>query len=458
MTHSNKQQYFVYDRLPENSIAPPNFNLNEPRFRGRYSVSSQSIRDYCKREGTYLDASLRDAKKIKFIYEIGTSGPGVSWLGGLGTGRVLLFDVLQLNRPIIMKALQERRAILHIDQGWEGFPLIENAAPPGDGLPEDYADMLYSGIVTNPRNHYDVIYGSCEAYNIMPSQIIITTSNLKEKQIHDKHYSDRDSKLKIVSSIPLCGLLKKLNDKDAISFNTQIEYKSTAKELKSFSCLNRVTRQHRLALGLMLNYNKLLDPKICDFSHSSRLGGHPGLSTQPISSRHAVPYNWDSHPAFNQNNVEDFIGKLPYVLDQKDFNQNHVWTMFKQTYLNSWFSLITESAYNEEHQTSCFVSEKVFKPMLCHQPFVVAGHPDTLTYLKKLGFKTFDKWWDESYDYITNPTDRMQAIVDLCIHLVNKTNTEWLAIYKDMQEVLEHNYNHLEYMKYTDYSEVLKNV
>ena len=96
--------------------------------------------------------------------------------------------------------------------------------------------------------------------------------------------------------------------------------------------------------------------------------------------------------------------------------------------------------------------------MLCHQPFVVAGHPDTLTYLKKLGFKTFDKWWDESYDYITNPTDRMQAIVDLCIHLVNKTNTEWLAIYKDMQEVLEHNYNHLEYMKYTDYSEVLKNV
>ena len=449
MTHTIN---FVYDQ-------DSGFNLNEPRFHGRYSVCSQSIRDYCEINGNYSEASLIDAKKIKnFIYEIGTLGPAVNWLGGRRTGRVLLFDALQLNRPIVMKALQERRAILHIDQGWEGFPLVENAMLPAEDLPDDYGDLLYTGIVNNPLNHYDVIYNSCEAYNILPSQIVITTSNLKEQLIHDKHYGSRDSQLKIIPSISFCGMLKKRNDKDSISFDMQIEHKSNTKDMKSFSCLNRVTRQHRMALGLMLNHNNLLDPKICDFSHSAHLGGHPGLSTQQITSSHAVPYNWDSHIAFNEVNVKDFIEKLPCVLDQHDFKENHVWTMFKQTYLNTWFSLITETAYNEEHQTSCFISEKIFKPMLCHQPFVVVGHPDTLMYLKQQGFKTFDQWWDESYDSISNPTDRMQSIVELCINLVNKTDTEWLEIYKDMRSVLEHNYNRLDKMKYIDYSEVLNNV
>jgi hypothetical protein len=37
----------------------------------------------------------------------------------------------------------------------------------------------------------------------------------------------------------------------------------------------------------------------------------------------------------------------------------------------------------------------------------------------------------------------MEAICKLLLSLQIKTKDEWIAIYKDMQTVLEHNYNHL---------------
>ena len=206
----------------------------------------------------------------------------------------------------------------------------------------------------------------------------------------------------------------------------------------------------------MLNYYNLLDPKICDFSHSKFLGGHPRQSTLPITHRHAIPGGWEAHPSFTKENANDFLSTLPRVLDQEDFNKNHVWTMFKDTYLRTWFSLTSETAFNEERKTCLFMSEKIFKPMLCHHPFVVVSHPNSLAHLKQLGFKTFDKWWDESYDAIVSPTARMDAICKLTQELTNKSDIEWLDMYKDMQEVLEHNFNHMTVMEKIDYSEFLQ--
>ena len=87
-----------------------------------------------------------------------------------------------------------------------------------------------------------------------------------------------------------------------------------------------------------------------------------------------------------------------------------------------------------------FLSEKIFKPIYTFQPFVVLGNMHTLKVLRDMGFKTFDKWWDESYDEIPNQHRRLEAIVKL----VEKIN-EWdykklLTTKKEMLEVLEHNY------------------
>ncbi len=440
---TNKVYYFAHDRIPKNKNGhrSPERNLMDPFFHGRYVLCNQFLKEYCRTVGEVEEITLKDAKRMRYIYEIGTSGPPANWLGGYDSSRRNLFDLLAIHRPNVLKSAAKRKCIIHIDQGWEGFPLLETKVLKSVGVPRDY---------------YDVLYTSLEKYKIPPSQLLITTSNLKEKEIHDKYYGNKKDKINIIPSISFCGLLKYQNGADAISFEEQIEYKSTAKDMKSFSCLNRVTRQHRMALGVMLNYYNLLDPKICDFSHSKFLGGHPKQSTVPITHRHAIPGGWDPHPSFTRENANNFILKLPLVLDQEDFNKNHVWTMFKDTYLRTWFSLTSETAFSEEHETCLFMSEKIFKPMLCHQPFVVASHPNSLAQLKQLGFKTFDKWWDEHYDTIVTPTARMEAICKLTQELTNKSDSEWLEMYKDMQEVLEHNFNHMTAMRGIDYSGIIK--
>ena len=440
---TNKVYYFAHDRIPKNKNGhrSPERNLLDPFFHGRYVLCNQFLKEYCRSLGEVREITVKDAKKMRYVYEIGTSGPPANWLGGYDSSRRNLFDLLAIHRPNVLKSAAKRKCIIHIDQGWEGFPLLETKVLKSVGVPRDY---------------YDVLYTSLEKYKIPPSQLLITTSNLKEKEIHDKYYGNKKDKINIIPSISFCGLLKYQNGPDAISFEEQIEYKSTAKDMKSFSCLNRVTRQHRMTLGVMLNYYNLLDPKICDFSHSKFLGGHPKQSTVPITHRHAIPAGWDPHPSFTRENADNFLLQLPRVLDQEDFNKNHVWTMFKDTYLRTWFSLTSETAFNEERKTCLFMSEKIFKPMLCHHPFVVVSHPNSLAQLKQLGFKTFDKWWDESYDAIVSPTARMDAICKLTQELTNKSDIEWLDMYKDMQEVLEHNFNHMTVMEKIDYSEFLQ--
>ena len=44
-------------------------------------------------------------------------------------------------------------------------------------------------------------------------------------------------------------------------------------------------------------------------------------------------------------------------------------------------------------------------------PFVMVNGHGSISKLKELGFKTFDKWWDESYDDEPNETDRLNKIL-----------------------------------------------
>ena len=67
------------------------------------------------------------------------------------------------------------------------------------------------------------------------------------------------------------------------------------------------------------------------------------------------------------------------------------------------------------------LTEKSLRPIACAQPFILAGTYGSLEYLRSYGFKTFDHIWDESYDLIKNPQERLSAIADLM-----KQITTWL--------------------------------
>jgi hypothetical protein len=134
--------------------------------------------------------------------------------------------------------------------------------------------------------------------------------------------------------------------------------------------------------------------------------------------------------------------KMPIELDthattQKDsFDVGN--TFKKDLFLDSCINLVTETSYIDNE---LFLSEKILKPILSYQPFIVFGAHGYLAELKNYGFKTFSDFWDESYDNIKSPVQRMKSLISLVKSLNNKSIEELNDIYKSTIDICIHNRN-----------------
>ena len=85
------------------------------------------------------------------------------------------------------------------------------------------------------------------------------------------------------------------------------------------------------------------------------------------------------------------------------------------------------------------VTEKIMKPILAERPFMVQANAGFLEHLKSLGFKTFDKYWDEGYDkdmVLVKNIHQIRAQVKI----VNGMSYDDIyTMYKDMKPILQHN-------------------
>jgi hypothetical protein len=84
-------------------------------------------------------------------------------------------------------------------------------------------------------------------------------------------------------------------------------------------------------------------------------------------------------------------------------------------------------------------SEKTLDPIISRLPFVLVAPPKTLKHLKTFGFKTFDRWWDESYDDEEDHMLRLLKILDVIDSIGQKSLSELSKIYSEMVDILEHN-------------------
>ena len=124
-----------------------------------------------------------------------------------------------------------------------------------------------------------------------------------------------------------------------------------------------------------------------------------------------------------------------------DTHENHS-AEIKIDELTPWNTSFLHVVSETVWQDKIHFTEKVFKPIVLHQPFVVLQAPGSLAYLRSYGFKTFGDWWDESYDNIQNPQQRMQAIADIVNAIGNKSLEELETMRMEMASVLEHNFRH----------------
>lgn len=113
--------------------------------------------------------------------------------------------------------------------------------------------------------------------------------------------------------------------------------------------------------------------------------------------------------------------------DEFKLNQRALWHIVSETVFY----------YDKLHLT-----EKIFKPIVSHRPFILVGAHGNLAYLKSYGFKTFDRWIDESYDNEKDHDRRLDMIVEQIERLSNLSRNELDKMHVEMQEVLDFNFNH----------------
>ena len=119
----------------------------------------------------------------------------------------------------------------------------------------------------------------------------------------------------------------------------------------------------------------------------------------------------------------------------------------KPCYQKIFVDIVSETVVSGK---SCFITEKTIRPMIFKTPFIIVGGKGFLTVLKKLGFQTFSNWWDEDYDNYSGPS-RIEKIKQVMNFISNQKNIN--SIKQQMQNVIEHNYNHvvtLGWRKYFD--------
>lgn len=155
--------------------------------------------------------------------------------------------------------------------------------------------------------------------------------------------------------------------------------------------------------------------------------------------------------SFNARNESNSYNQIILEnIDTNNLNLNDFEQIFYSEtdthYTNSFCNITTESYFDEKYQNRSedmfFMSEKIFKPLIKKQPFILISKPHYLKNLKELGFKTFGEFWDESYDSEEMGDERLSKIFKIIKEINNKDISELETTYKKMIPILEHNFRH----------------
>ena len=222
---------------------------------------------------------------------------------------------------------------------------------------------------------------------------------------------------------------------------------------KYYMTLNKsVTKQHRLYLMYFLWNSNLLDKGFVSFFHEKDseqykeqfFDGLVGklnkseiqkfynwLNNNPLY----VDVNWQELKEYSQNNQMHSSAPNEIFIDKTD-----------NAYKNSYFNILTESSFVEsdiEGSLDFYLNERNVFPINAFQPYIAVNGQGHMKELKKLGFKTFHPYIDESYDEEVSANERFSMIETEIDKLCSMSKQEIHDWYWSMEEIYKHNYNHL---------------
>ena len=205
---------------------------------------------------------------------------------------------------------------------------------------------------------------------------------------------------------------------------------------KKYISFNRLTSGSRVYRSLLIS--ELIERDILSDGYVSYNDAcpHGGTYQENLLASALVPRLIADQAVANINKI-----KLPLRIDYQDHesipNHSFVLSAVEQTQ-QSFVYVVTETCYWEH---KCHLTEKIFKPIVSRMPFILVGPAHNLEYLRSYGFRTFGRWFDESYDAIEDPIERMTAVADLIEEICSYSMRDLEHMLKEMTPILNHNYN-----------------
>lgn len=199
---------------------------------------------------------------------------------------------------------------------------------------------------------------------------------------------------------------------------------------KKFTLLNRMDKPFRRLFAGSLHYHGLTNDAYFSYTNQN-------YSTLSVEEDNDPVYKW--HKWFTKTGtvLDHFSMHLPiyadYLTDDKHNDHKHIEQKF---YNDAYWHVVAETHFAN---WTVFLTEKTFKPILNLQPFVILGPPGSLMLLKEMGYKTFGKWIDESYDRVANDEKRMYYVFKLVWQLCQLGHEQHIKLMTQIQPVLEHN-------------------
>ena len=281
-------------------------------------------------------------------------------------------------------------------------------------------DYTYEGFSKYQCPIIKILENNCANYGINPKRIFYFSGNLKD-------HSDT------INTIPMFVLDNKNSWSRWIKVNRTLESVKVEClknfEDKIFLSLSRRNRFHRVIGHLLLSNSPIFNYGIISQNTIKNIG-IDNITIEKLE--------------LSEKAIKRFGKTLPLIADKNNFNINDPFNSLSTLHTSTVFSIVNETLADDYNKTSLFYSEKMLKPIINFQPMIIFGQPGINHELTRLGFKTYDKYFDLSFDYEPDMILRYRGILNninkLVLDLSNMSKEEKIDWRFKHREILEHNY------------------
>jgi len=112
-----------------------------------------------------------------------------------------------------------------------------------------------------------------------------------------------------------------------------------------------------------------------------------------------------------REDTNQFLTGAPYESDKLSMEQRNNHSIQEPKYfVNAYCNIVMETHFDADGSAGTFLTEKTFKPIKHGQLFFIAGPAGSLQLLRDMGYRVFDNVLDNTYDRISDHTERWQRL------------------------------------------------